>query len=55
VTYQLDKDIKVQGNKLYSPDTCLFVTQEQNLAARKTGRSPQPFRYCEPPPPAVPF
>lgn len=23
--YQLDKDIKVKGNKIYSPSTCLFV------------------------------
>tara|TARA_R110001592_G_C13193003_1_gene753567 strand:+ start:30924 stop:31628 length:705 start_codon:yes stop_codon:yes gene_type:complete len=30
--YQLDKDIKVEGNKIYSPDTCLFVTQEENMA-----------------------
>lgn len=26
----LDKDIKIQGNKLYSPETCLFVPQEIN-------------------------
>lgn len=26
----LDKDIKVIGNKIYSPDHCLFVTQEIN-------------------------
>lgn len=26
----LDKDIKVEGNKLYSPDTCLFVSQSLN-------------------------
>lgn len=28
--YALDKDIKIDGNKLYSPDTCLFVTAEEN-------------------------
>lgn len=28
--YALDKDIKVEGNKLYSPDTCLFVTSAEN-------------------------
>lgn len=28
--YDLDKDIKIDGNKIYSPDTCLFVTQADN-------------------------
>lgn len=28
--YQLDKDIKTQGNKIYGPDTCVFVTQNEN-------------------------
>lgn len=27
---QLDKDIKVKGNKIYSPDTCLFISQKLN-------------------------
>lgn len=27
---QLDKDLLVQGNKHYSPETCIFVTQEVN-------------------------
>lgn len=26
----LDKDILIQGNKIYSPDRCVFVTQEMN-------------------------
>lgn len=28
--YELDKDIKVDGNKIYSPLTCMFVTQQEN-------------------------
>ncbi len=28
---QLDKDIKVPGNRIYGADTCLWVTQEENL------------------------
>jgi hypothetical protein len=29
--YQLDKDFKVKGNKLYSPDTCTFLTKFDNI------------------------
>lgn len=27
---ELDKDILIQGNKIYSPETCVFVTKEIN-------------------------
>lgn len=30
-TMHLDKDIKGKGRKLYSPETCIFVTAETNL------------------------
>ncbi|CAM0108522.1 HNH endonuclease [Vibrio phage PS15B-6] len=30
--YQLDKDIKIKGNRQYSPDTCMFVTLAKNTA-----------------------
>lgn len=28
--WQLDKDILIKGNKIYSPETCVFVPQEVN-------------------------
>jgi hypothetical protein len=34
-TYQLDKDLLVKDNKVYSPKTCCFVPQEINLALIK--------------------
>jgi len=32
---QLDKDLLIKGNKIYSPETCCFVPQEINLALIK--------------------
>lgn len=32
--YQLDKDIKVKGNKIYSKDTCMFVPYQENLCIK---------------------
>lgn len=29
---QIDKDIKVKGNKVYGPDSCSFVTNSENTA-----------------------
>ena len=46
-TYQLDKDMRVKDNKCYGPDTCKFVTQQENLAARR-------FK-CKRPPPQPPI
>lgn len=31
--YQLDKDIKVRGNKIYSPEACMFVSASENTVA----------------------
>jgi hypothetical protein len=28
--FQLDKDTKVEGNKVYSPTTCVFISKEDN-------------------------
>lgn len=32
MSYQLDKDIIKEGNKVYSPETCKFVTIKENTA-----------------------
>lgn len=29
--YHIDKDIKIDGNRVYGPDTCMFVSPKQNL------------------------
>ena len=29
--YQLDKDLKIIGNKVYGPDACSYVTHEENM------------------------
>ena len=34
----LDKDVKVKGNKIYSPDTCLFITKANNSIQAKASR-----------------
>lgn len=34
VGYQLDKDILFQGNKIYSPDTCVFIPKDLNCFNR---------------------
>lgn len=30
--YEVDKDLKVKGNKIYGPDTCIFATRLQNMS-----------------------
>ena len=43
--WQLDKDILVKGNKLYSPETCCFVPKEINclIIPRKSVRGEFPI------------
>lgn len=36
--YQLDKDILVKGNRVYSPDTCCFVPNDINMLFAKSKR-----------------
>ena len=44
-SYQLDKDILIKGNKIYSPETCCFVPHEINslLLLRKRVRGKYPI------------
>lgn len=45
---QLDKDLLVQGNKIYGPSTCLFVTSQVNLflIKRDSSRGEWPIGVC---------
>ena len=47
-TYQLDKDLLVKGNKVYSEDTCCFVPREINNLTiwRKKDRGNHPLGVC---------
>lgn len=37
---ELDKDIKVRGNKVYGPETCLWVSHEENMQVRPNSQKP---------------
>ena len=37
IAYQIDKDLKVYGNKIYSPDTCFLVSPKINTFLTKAG------------------
>lgn len=41
-TYHLDKDILVNGNRVYSPNTCCFVPNEINILFRRLKPKPLP-------------
>jgi hypothetical protein len=36
---ELDKDLLVNGNKVYSPETCIFLTKKVNSFIIDTGKS----------------
>ena len=42
---ELDKDTLIDGNKIYSPETCIFITKELNISAARaktyTFRNPE--------------
>lgn len=50
--YQLDKDLLIDGNKIYSPETCCFVPQEINKLfssnAAKRGSHPKGVSFYKP-------
>lgn len=43
--YELDKDILVKGNKVYSPETCCFVPKRLNLLIRSMRPDKCVFQY----------
>ena len=47
-TSQLDKDVLIKGNKVYSPDTCVFVPKFINtlFTKRQNGRGELPIGVC---------
>lgn len=49
--WQLDKDILIKGNKIYSEDTCVFVPKEVNMLLCKSnkarGSSPIGVFWCK--------
>ncbi len=52
--FHLDKDILIEGNKVYSPETCVFVPQYLNAILNDHGRArgdlPLGITACKPSP-----
>ena len=49
--YQLDKDLKIKGNRVYSPETCLLIPQRINVLLVQNkdyrGKYPIGVRACK--------
>lgn len=43
----IDKDIKIKGNKIYSPETCIMVTRSENMEEVLSRRF-KPFKIISP-------
>lgn len=44
--YALDKDLKIEGNRIYSPETCLYIPVWMNAyISHKVGKRPQGVTY----------
>lgn len=48
VVYELDKDIKIQGNREYSPASCLFVTRQENNKEKNVRNCSKTASYINP-------
>ncbi len=46
--YELDKDIKIKGNKVYSPNTCLFVSKFENISEAITRALSREWQFLDP-------
>ncbi|MBL4904323.1 MAG: hypothetical protein JKY62_16995 [Desulfocapsa sp.] len=42
--YHLDKDLRIPGNKIYSPDTCKFASSKENIK----GTKPKSYVFINP-------
>lgn len=46
--YELDKDILVPGNKVYSPETCMFVTRSENALEQADRNHAKAYSFTNP-------
>lgn len=48
ISYDLDKDIKVKGNKEYGPDTCMLVTRFENVSESSKRTLAKEYEFLSP-------